>query len=222
MNPSPPLSAPITRRNDIAEVIRDANVSFPDAIMNEESLIEATRTFVAGLVENQIPHVLVGGLAVLQHIEGRNTRDIDLIIAVKDIDRLPGFTLREQNEWFASGQVGALRVDLLLTANPLFQEISERHVEERDFVGTRLTCATPEGIILLKLFALPSLYRQGQLDRVALYETDVLMLLRHYPCEDSLLESQLAPHIPESDLNALRDVLAEIRERLNKTSRFQN
>ena len=40
-----------------------------------------------------------------------------------------------------------------------------------------------EGLLLLKLFALPSLYRQGKIDRVELYEHDVAMLMRH-SCQD--------------------------------------
>ncbi|MFV1995090.1 MAG: hypothetical protein ACC661_06610 [Verrucomicrobiales bacterium] len=188
--------------------------------MNEASLLEATRDFISSLEKEHIPHVLVGGLAVLQHVEGRNTRDIDLIIAIEDLDRLPNFVLRERNEWFGSGDVGPVRVDFLFTANPLFAHIAERHAEERDFLGARLRCATPEGIVLLKLFALPSLYRQGQIDRATLYETDILMLLRHTPIDDAVLEEQLRPHLPSSDIRALGEVLAEIRGRISRSSRF--
>jgi hypothetical protein len=222
MNPSPPTLPPPTRRDDLAAVIRDAHISSPQPAMNEKTLLDATRNFIAALEQDKIPHVLVGGLALLQHIEGRNTRDIDLIIAIEDLERLPGFELKERNEWFGSGEAGPLRVDLLFTANPLFKEIEERHAEERDFLGVRLRCATPEGIVLLKLFALPSLYRQGQIDRATLYETDILMLLRHHPTNDETLLKQLAPHISPTDLNALRDVLADVRERLSKSTRFQN
>lgn len=220
MSLSPPNLPSPTRSSDLACVIRDAVLSAPHTIMDEESLLAATRNFISFLGKNKIPHVLVGGLAVLQHIEGRNTRDIDLIMAVEDIDRLPEFVLREKNEWFGSGDIGPLRVDFLFTVNPLFAEIAERHAEELDFMGSHLRCATPEGIILLKLFALPSLYRQGQIDRAALYETDILMLLRHTPIEDAILEKQLRPHMTISDIEALLEVLADIRGRMAKTKRF--
>ncbi len=220
MHVHPPRFPSPTRRDDLAGVIRDAVLSAPHTTMNEESLLTATRDFIAALEREKIPHVLVGGLAVLQHVEGRNTRDIDFIVAVEDLDRLPGLVLRESNEWFGSGDVGPLRVDLLFTANPFFAHVAEHHAEERDFMGTRLRCATPEGIILLKLFALPSLYRQGQIDRAALYETDILMLQRHTPIENAVLEQQLAPHMSSSDIRALLDVLADIQTRMDKSDRF--
>lgn len=216
----PPRLPSPTRRDDLAGVIRDAVLSAPHATMNEESLLEATRDFISLLEKENIPHVLVGGLAVLQHIEGRNTRDIDLIIAVEDLDRLPDLVLRESNEWFGSGDVGPLRIDFLYTVNPFFAHVAEHHAEERGFLGTRLRCATPEGIILLKLFALPSLYRQGQIDRAALYETDILMLLRHTPIEDVVLENQLQSHMSDTDIRALLEVLADIRTRTANSARF--
>jgi len=216
----PPRLPSPTRRDDLAGVIRDAVLSAPHTNMKEESLLAATRDFISSLEKEKIPHVLVGGLAVLQHIEGRNTRDIDLIIAVEDLDRLPGLVLGECNEWFGSGEVGPLRVDLLFTDNPLFAHVAEHHAEDREFVGTRLRCATPEGIILLKLFALPSLYRQGQVDRAALYETDILMLLRHTPLDDVVLVDQLKSHMSVTDIRALLEVLADIRTRIANSTRF--
>lgn len=192
----------------------------PHESMNEESLLQATRDFVNALEAEKIPHVLVGGLAVLQYMKGRNTRDIHFIIAVEDLERLPGVVMRERNEWFGSGEAGPLQVDFLFTENPFFAEIAECHAEERVFLDARLRCATPEGIVLLKLFALPSLYRQGNIDRAALYETDILMLLRHVPVGDSALLEQISCHMSATDINALRDVLTEIRGRIAKSSRF--
>ncbi|MFK5924877.1 MAG: hypothetical protein QM496_22080 [Verrucomicrobiota bacterium] len=217
---SPPDLYSPTRRDDLAAVIRDAVLSAPHTTMNEEHLLTATRDFISALEKDDIPHVLVGGLAVLQYIEGRNTRDIGLIMAVEDLERLPDLVLHEKNEWFGSADVGPLRVDFLFTDNPFFERIAKEHAEERDFMGTRLRCATPEGIILLKLFALPSLYRQGQIDRAALYETDILMLLRHSPVEDAVLESQLVAYMTATDIKALLEVLAEIRGRMEKATRF--
>jgi hypothetical protein len=220
MNPQPPQAPTPTRRDDLAAVVRDATVSYPASDMNDDSLLAATRHFIKALEHEKIPHVLVGGLAVLQYVDGRNTRDIDLIIAVDDLPRLPDFHLDEKNEWFATGTSGPLRVDLLFTANPLFAQIMEHHSAKRDFLGARLNCATPHGIILLKLFALPSLYRQGNIDRAALYETDILQLLHHHPADPESLLHTLTPHMTPSDINALRAVLTDIQSRLAHANRF--
>lgn len=190
-------------------------------IMNEEILIRETRRLLAVLESENIPHVLVGGLALIQFVDGRNTRDIDLILAAEDLQRLPGFVLREKNEWFGTGDCGEVRIDLLFTANPLFEAVARRHSRPRKFLDTTLNCATPEGIILLKLFALPSLYRQGLVERADLYETDILQLLRLETLTDDQLLDQLVPHLIESDIKALREVLAGLRTRLRSGNRFE-
>ena len=220
MNPVPPISQPPVRRDDLASVVRDASLPYLAPDMSDANLLETTRRFIQTLAFQNIPHVLVGGLAVLQYVDGRNTRDIDLIIAVEDLGRLPGFLLEEKNDWFATGTSGPLRVDLLFTANPLFAHVREHHSEERTFLDARLRCATPQGIILLKLFALPSLYRQGNIDRAALYETDILQLLHHHPLGSGALLDALAPHMIPSDINALRNVLTDIGSRLMHANRF--
>ena len=188
--------------------------------MNEEDLLRQTRRLLESLDEGGIPHVLVGGLALLQYVDVRNTRDIDLILATEDLPRLPGFVLREKNEWFATGDCGPLRVDLLLTANPFFAEVATKHSRPRRFLDTTLHCGTPEGIILLKLYALPSLCRQGSITRADLYETDILQLLRLDTVTDDSLIAQLRPHVSDTDLKALAAVLTDIRGRLAAQNRF--
>lgn len=220
MTPSPPPAAVQPRKDDLPSIIRDALAFQTTTEMNEETLLKSAREFIAALERDQIPHVLVGGLAVLQYVDGRNTRDIDLIVAVDDVDRLPGFHLEEKNEWFATGTSGPLRVDLLFTANPVFALVEKSHSTVRTFLDHQLRCATPEGIILLKLFALPSLYRQGNIDRAAIFETDILQLLHRHPLESDALLAPLAPHMIASDINALRQILGEIEARLNRARRF--
>jgi hypothetical protein len=216
----PPSAPALRRRDDLATVLRDALVFATTLDMDEEALLSQARSFLSSLEEDGISHVLVGGLAMLQYVDGRNTRDIDLILAVEDIPRLPGFVLRERNDWFGTGECGPLRVDLLFTVNPLFAEVAGRHSSPRRFLGGTLRCATPEGIILLKLFALPSLYRQGQIERADLYETDILQLLRLTSVSDEDLLDQLRAHLPATDLKALAEVLLELRGRLRNRNRF--
>lgn len=203
-------------------ILRDALFHEFESNMNEEALLAQTERLIRALAEEGIPHVLVGGLALLQYVDGRNTRDIDLIFALEDLPRIPDFILREKNEWFGTGDCGPLRVDLLFTKNPLFAEIAKHHSAPRSFLNHTLQCATPEGIILLKLFALPSLYRQGKIERADLYETDILQLLRLDPVTDERLLAKLKPHLTESDLKALADVLRDLRGRLKSADRFQN
>lgn len=182
--------------------------------MEPDDLYTSADDLFTMLHEKQIPHVLVDGLALLFHTEARNTEDVDLIVALPDLAALPSLKIEEQNEWFAKASCGSLRVDLLFTANPLFALVAATHSVPRNFRSHNVQVATPEGLLLLKLFALPSLYRQGQANRAALYESDIALLLLADPIPDGTLLDTLRPHLMESDIHALADVLKDVRARL--------
>jgi hypothetical protein len=168
------------------------------------------------LNDRRIHYALVGGVALLRYVPGRNTEDIDLLLAVSELERLPEIRLQERTDWFAKGDYHGLRVDLLFSSNPLFRRILETHTTVHAFREIEVPCATAEGLILLKLFALPSLYRQGQIQRANLYEADVAALLLATPVDPEPLLEQLSPHVSASDLRELRGILAEIERRRDR------
>jgi hypothetical protein len=212
----PPPASPRSPAQDPAAVVSMARFFSPRSIMDTDSLYSSAERLFALLEELRIPHVLVGGLALLFHAEARNTEDVDLIVALPDIQALPGLVIEDRNEWFAKAGFGPLRVDLLFTVNPLFAGVAAKHVETRTFHGHTLCVATAEGLLLLKLYALPSLYRQGQIARAALYESDIALLLLANPVEDEALLSGLRPHMSDSDIHALAEVLRDVRARMTR------
>lgn len=203
----------------IGEIIRNAVLFKPgnhERPMNSDFLIETVARFFALLRERRIDYVLVGGIALLQYVEGRNTEDIDLIMAVSDLEDLPEVKVESRDADFARGKFGELKVDVLLTSNPLFDEVSKRHTTTQHFVEQDIPCATVEGLILLKLYALPSLYRQGNFTRVGLYENDVATLMHvHQPPLAPLL-AELARHLDDSDMTQLNQIFSEIQTRLTR------
>ena len=102
-------------RVHIGEVIRNAVLFNPvnsqGRVMNSDNLIETVGRFFTLLSERQIDYVLVGGIALLQYAEGRNTEDIDLIMAVSALERLPELRVETRDVDFARGKFGDLRVD---------------------------------------------------------------------------------------------------------------
>jgi hypothetical protein len=159
------MEAVVTNQVHIGNVIRNAIVfnfrnSLGGAVVTDNLLQTVSRLF-ALLDERQIEYLLVGGIALLQYIEGRNTQDINLIMAVSSLEKLPELRIIEQNQDFARGQFGELQIDLLLTRNPLFDKVKRDYATTRQFVEQAIPCATVEGLLLLKMYALPSLYRQG-------------------------------------------------------------
>src|SRR5258705_10980584 len=213
-------SANISPRLHIGEVIRNAVLfnpgNYQERLMNSEFLIETVARFFALLRERQIEYVLVGGIALLQYVEGRNTEDIDLIMAVSALERLPELHVETRDADFARGRFGDLKVDVLLTTNLLFDEVRKHYTAMQRFVEQEIPCATVEGLILLKLYALPSLYRQGNFTRVGLYENDVATLLHaHHPPIDPLLD-ELSLYLNDSDMKQVKQIASEIQQRISR------
>lgn len=213
-------SADISAKVHIGEVIRNAIVFKPGNLqepsVNSDRLIETVARFFSLLRERQIEYVLVGGIALLQYIEGRNTEDIDLIMALSSLERMPELLVETRDENFARGKFGELKVDVLLTSNALFDEVRKRFTTTQRFVEQNIPCATVEGLILLKLYALPSLYRQGSFARVGLYENDVATLLNAYhPPIEPLLE-ELSRYLSERDTTQVKGIVNEIRQRISR------
>jgi len=103
---------------------------------------------------------------------------------------------------------------LLLTANALFAEAQQSFGTVHRFAELEVPTATPEGLVLLKLYALPSLYRQGLFDRVSVYEADIASLLqRHHPAVAPLLE-RLEAHLEPGDMHELRVIVRDIEARI--------
>ena len=214
------MSSTPSHRVHIGEVIRNAVLFNPanpqEILMNPDILIETVSRFFSLLHERQIDYVLVGGIALLQYVEGRNTEDIDLIMAVSALEQLPELHLESRDVDFARSRFGELRVDVLLTSNPLFDAVQKHYTTSRRFVEQEIPCATVEGLILLKLYALPSLYRQGNFTRVGLFENDIATLMHnHYPRLDYLL-AELSTHLNHGDLIQIKEILREIQERIKR------
>lgn len=187
--------------------------------MHGDALPQTVTQLFTLLQEREINYLLVGGIALLFYIEGRNTEDIDLIVAVSELSRLPEISLTSQDDNFARGKFGDLKIDFLLTRNPLFETVRQRYATTRHFMEQDIACATVEGLLLLKLYALPVLYRMGNFARVGLYENDIATLLHDYHPALPPLFDELANHLGATDLQAVRDVVAEIEQRIQ---RFQN
>jgi hypothetical protein len=175
--------------------------------------------FMALLESRKARFVVVGGIALLQHVSGRNTEDIDIILSAAELADLPELVVQERSEMFAYCRYGELRVDVRFAAHRLFHQVLERFSVPMDYHTGRYQTATIEGLILLRLFALPSLYRQFGFDRVAIYEADVTQLLSRTEEPDDFFLALLQPHLPASDQTEIAGILSDIRGRIRRMRR---
>src|ERR1700686_4742536 len=213
-------STDISPRVHIGEVVRNAIAFKPgnhqEPSVTSDLLIETVARFFSLLRERQIECVLVGGIALLQYVEGRNTEDIDLIMGVSSLERKPELLVESRDQDFSRGKFGDLKVDVLLTSNALFDQVKQHYTKTQRFVEQDIPCATVEGLILLKLYALPSLYRQGNFARVGLYENDVATLLHAYNSPIERLLEELTLYLSESDLTQVKQISNEIQQRISR------
>ena len=170
------------------------------------------------LDERGVEYVLVGGIAMLVYIEGRNTQDIDLIISRDDLDKLPEIRIEDENKHFARGWLGDLRIDFLFSESKLFRRVQQEYATTKQFVERKVRCATVEGLLLTKLAALPDKYRQAQFDRVRAYEKDLADLLERYKPTTAPLFDELTKYMPPSDVDEVRKIVVDLEDRIARQS----
>ncbi len=206
----------------IGNVIRHAvvfDVKNWDGIMNSDSLIQSVQDLFGILEQRKIDYVLVGGIALLNYVEGRNTQDLDLLMTLSALDQLPELRITSKETFFVRADYQGLQIDVLLTQNPLFKKVHGEYVQKQHFLDRDIPIATVEGLLLLKLYALPSLYRQGNFARVGIYENDIATLLHYYQADVPALLAELSRFVSETDMAEIKSVLDDIQNRIR---RFKN
>lgn len=205
------------------DVVRNAIVfnmrNQRESLVSTDALLRDVSRLFDLLHERQIDYLLVGGIAMLHYVEGRNTEDINLIVALTSLRQLPEIDIDSQDNSFAQGKFQALQIDFLLSGNPLFAEVQHNYATVQAFTERDIPCATVEGLMLLKLYALPSLYRQGNFMRVGLLENDIASLIQAYQPDFPLLFEKLDQHLNSSDMGELQTIVAEIQQRVERFRR---
>jgi hypothetical protein len=204
----------------IGEIVRNG-ILFDVKNWNQEmtysdDFVQSIDQLFDTLGARNINYVLVGGVALLSYVEGRNTQDIDLILSQSDLEALPEIVVSQQNQDFIRGQLNRLQIDILLTQNALFKKMTQQYVTSRQFGDRTVRCVTVDGLVILKFYALPSLYGQGQFDRASLYENDILLLLLSYSVDLDAAFRVLAAHILPSDLTEVRAIASEIDAKIKR------
>lgn len=188
-----------------------------ESLMSERyDFFQTVEVLFDTLAEREIPYVLVGGVALLSYVEGRNTQDINLILSRPDLGTLPEIEIQNETKNFIRRTFAGVQVDVLLTQNKLFNKISQEFVTEQRFGNRTVSCVTVIGLLILKCYALPSLYRQGQFSRASIYENDILLLLLNYSVDLEVVIGILSDYLLASDLNELQSILDDIQRRIQR------
>lgn len=132
-------------RNAVAFNIKNWN----GGMMNSDSLIQSVQDLFTILEQRKIDYVLVGGIALLHYIEGRNTQDLDLLMSFSSLEKVPELQVTHQDMYFAQAGYGELHIDVFLTKNPLFKKVLTKYTKIQQFLDRAIPIATVEGLLLL-------------------------------------------------------------------------
>lgn len=207
----------------IGQVIRDGVVfdvkNWVGDGIRSDSLMQSVQDLFAILAGRKIDYVLVGGIALLHYVEGRNTQDVDLLMASPALEQLPELEIVDQDSSFVHATYGELQIDILLSENPLFQIVHREYVEVQAFLDQKIPLATVPGLVLMKLYALPLLYRQGNFAKVGMYENDIATLMYYYQPDLMKIKKDLSSALSESDFVEINTILGDIEKRVQRFKR---
>ncbi|MFS8070180.1 MAG: hypothetical protein ACMG6S_27775, partial [Byssovorax sp.] len=113
-------------RPPIEEIVRAGLAFNPRLPMGVDDIRSSIVVLFDDLERLGIDYVLVGGVALLSYVEGRNTQDVDLIVDATDLARM-SWTIEARDQDFARADLRGLRVDLRLGDNLLFSRVRRLH-----------------------------------------------------------------------------------------------
>jgi len=169
------------------------------------------------LLENKgVDYALVDEVAMMAIApEAHPTDDYDFIGCRSDFEKISELSPVSADKNFGRYRHNETIVDTLFVENPVFAYAIQQFQTDCLIGGKKVRSLSPSGIALLKLYALPSLYIQGQRIRVATYEQDleVLFIVDSEIDEDALLQF-LSKHLLESQVLELKNTCEDIRRKL--------
>jgi hypothetical protein len=87
----------------------------------ESNLSQDVLDLFSLLCDRAVTYILVGGVALLKYIDGRNTQDIDFVLSAEALNKLPEIVVSQREHEVVRARFRSVRVDVLLTADPVFK-----------------------------------------------------------------------------------------------------
>ena len=184
-----PTFAARTHQLAICQSIYDANAyniqnwqkGFP---IDYDMLPELVLKFLKLLEDLKVDCCIVGGIAYLAYIEDRNTKDLDILISVAELDKIINYvTVTNKDVNFTNTKFEGMSIDFLKTSNSIFDYVKKHETTTYNYVEGEYPVATVNGLILMRFDAIIDLYQKGRFNKIDRYEWDLATLTRHYPID---------------------------------------
>lgn len=200
---------------EICQTIYDANVfdvknwrkGFQS---NPDMLPDTIIKFLNLLGELNADYCIVGGIAYLAYIEDRNTKDLDILISVTELDKiLPYVEVTDTDANFTNAVFEGLRIDFLKTSNSLFNYVKEFETTAYEFAEGEFPIATVEGLILMRFDAIIDLYQKGNFNKIIRYENDVQFLTINHDIDWDNIWRIAEKHFTDGQIKEFQKMVAE-------------
>ena len=210
-----PTFAARTEQLAICQSIYDANAfniqnwrdGFP---IDYDMLPELVIKFLNLLEELQIDFCIVGGIAYLAYIQDRNTKDLDILISVAELEKIIGYVeVTNKDVNFTNTKFEGMNIDFLKTSNALFEYVKEYETTNYNFTEGLYPIATVNGLILMRFDAIVDLYQKGKFDKIPRYELDLQYLTRHYEIDWEHIWKTSERFFTAGQINEFKKMVAE-------------
>ena len=210
-----PTFAARTHQLAICQSIYDANAfniqnwknGFP---IDYDMLPELVIKFLNLLDEFRVDFCIVGGIAYLAYIQDRNTKDLDILISVKELEKIIGYVkVTNKDVNFTNAEFEGMRIDFLKTSNALFEYVKNHETTVYDFVEGKYPIATINGLILMRFDAIIDLYQKGNFTKIVFYERDLQVLTLNYEIDWTHIWKISQKFFTDGQINEFQKMVAE-------------
>jgi len=155
-------------------------------------------------------------MALHFYIQTPGISDLVLLMDLSALENLPELTISSQEGFFVHTEFEGEPVEIWLTQNPLFFKVCCNFSETRRYLDHDVPMVTVEGLLLLKMFALPSVYRQGSFAEVSIHEAEIATLLYDHEPNITHLLDELAMYLNDEDVTEVISIILDIQKRINR------
>lgn len=204
-----------THQLAICQSIYDANAfniqnwrdGFP---INYDMLPELVLKFLNLLEKLQIDFCIVGGIAYLAYIQDRNTKDLDILISVTELEKIADYIEVTNNDVnFINAIFEGMRIDFLKTSNSLFEYVKEHETTEYNFTEGLYPIVTVNGLILMRFDAIIDLYQKGNFNKIIFYERDLQVLTNNFEIDWEDIWKISQKFFTDGQINEFQRMVAE-------------
>ena len=210
-----PTFAARTHQLAICQSIYDANAfnirnwrdGFP---VDYDMLPELVIKFLKLLEEKQVDFCIVGGIAYLAYIEDRNTKDLDILISITELEKIIGYVeVTNKDVKFTNARFEGMAIDFLKTSNSVFAYVKEHETTNYNFTEGLYPIATINGLILMRFDAIIDLYQKGKFTKITFYERDLQVLTLNYEIDWEHIWKISEQFFTDGQINEFKKMVAE-------------